>query len=404
MRILLVGSIEEDKWIGSLIRALKKNDSELQIDFFNIHNSSKLTTAPFYALCNRTFSIKERFPAFLYRIPKVRAVCRRLDLLYPFRDLALEMQAKREKYDAVNFHFLLPWEAENIKYIKAISKKIVVSPWGSDILRASDDALKQVERLAAAADYVTCGRDVPRFAADIVRLLHTPKEKLVRIGFATEMIDLIQEHADTTRDAAKARLGLDGRYVVACGYNANPAQHHLQVIDAIQSVRDKLPANITLLLQMTYGAPREYIESVIARLDELRMPHLILDKYLTNDELLSVRKCADMFIHGQKTDANSGSLAEYLLCGAKVINGSWLKYPNREKFGTPYYTFDNFEELGSVLVKACQAETTIIPAELPGEILKDGWNYEGREWNKFFRCCADDNREAIAKNWGVKAD
>lgn len=401
MKILLVGSIQEDKWIGSLIRNLKKNEPELVVDFFNTDIFDTQSVSAFTPLCNRVVVTKRYFPSFFYRIPKIRVCLWLIDWILTFRNLALEMKARNEKYDVTNLHYLIPLESYCAKYIKMISKKVVLTPWGSDILRATPKTLNKIKRLNAIADYVACGRDIPRFKEDIIRLLEVPEEKLVRLGFGTEMIDLIQDNQNMTREEAKAKLGLKDKYVIACGYNANKAQNHLLIIDAIQVVRNQLSDKLVLLFQMTYGAPQEYIDSVRTKLDELQLPYKIIVKYMTNTELLYVRKCADMFIHAQKTDANSGSLAENLLCGAKVINGAWLKYPNREKFGTPYYTFHTFEELSEVLVRAYKAEYSIIPIQLKHEILKDGWGYEGKEWNEFYHCCALGQDHEIIAKWGV---
>ena len=401
MKILLIGSIQEDKWIGSLIRNLKKNDPELVIDFFNTDTSAKQYPCTFASLCNRIITPSCHFPSFCYRIPKICGCSRLVDWLLSFRGLVLKMNEKDEKYDVTNLHFLIPFESYFIKYIKIISNRVVLTPWGSDILRATPKMLNKLKRLNSITDFVTCGRDVPRFKEDIIRLQEVPEKLLVNLGFGTEMIDLIQENSNLTREEAKNLLGLDNKYVVACGYNAHKEQNHLLIIEAIQKIRSQLSDKLVLLLQMTYGASPEYINNVKKKMDALSLPYKIIDSYMTNSELLYVRKCADIFIHGQKTDANSGSLAEYLLCNAKVINGAWLKYPNREKFGFPYYTFDTFEELGEVIVKAYEAKSSIIPIQLSAEILKDGWTNVGKEWNEFYHYCALGQDSKIISKWGV---
>lgn len=400
MKILIIGPLQGgNKWIGSLVRNVKKNNPDIQFDFFNVDMFYKGDYSDFLSLFNRVIEIKRFFPRFIYHIPKIRGLFGFWDRILTFRELSLKMKANNEKYDVVNIHFLLPFEFLFINYIRVISNKVVLTPWGSDILRATRRKLNKIQRLNKIADYVTCGRDIPRFKEDIIRLLKTPKEKLVHVGFGTEMIDLIEENNNLTREAAKIQLGLEDKYVIACGYNANPAQHHLQIIDAVQAVRSQLSEELVLLFQMTYGAPKQYIDNVRKKMDDLHLPYKIIDQYMANDELLYVRKCADMFVHAQLTDANSSSLAEYLLCGAKVINGAWLKYPNREKFGFPYYTFNTYEELSDTLVKAYNAGFSIIPSQLSDEILKDGWNFEGKELNEFFKCCALGQDSEIKSRW-----
>lgn len=154
MKILLVGSIQEDKWIGSLIRNLKKNEPELVVDFFNTDIFDTQSVSAFTPLCNRVVVTKRYFPSFFYRIPKIRVCLWLIDWILTFRNLALEMKARNEKYDVTNLHYLIPWESYCTKYIKMISKKVVLTPWGSDILRATPKTLNKIKRLNAIADYV----------------------------------------------------------------------------------------------------------------------------------------------------------------------------------------------------------------------------------------------------------
>ena len=201
------------------------------------------------------------------------------------------------------------------------------------------------------------------------------------------MIDFISAHSEVTRQMAKEKLGLSGKYVIVCGYNANKIQNHIQIIEAIASRKRQLPENLLLLLPMTYGRDERYVTLVEKTIEEKGLACRILRDYLPNDELLYVRKCADIFIHAQDTDANSGSLAEYLLCRTKVINAEWLYYPNREKYGKPYYTFKSFEELGDVVVQSYKSDECLISTHLIEDIRRDGWSYVGKQWANFYNSC-----------------
>ena len=138
---------------------------------------------------------------------------------------------------------------------------------------------------------------------------------------------------------------------------------------------------------MTYGKNEKYMDDVEQLMKETRLNYRILRDYLSNEELLYVRKCADMFIHAQDTDANSGSLAEYLLCKTKVVNAEWLSYPNREKYGRPYYVFNSFNELGDVVVRAYKDEVSLVDERLVKDIQQDGWSHVGKQWIDFYNSC-----------------
>lgn len=387
-RILLVCNIYDDKWIGSLVRSLKRADSALQIDLFNTSIGRQADLPIYTGLCSTVVAGSRLFAGFLYKIPKVRGVLAWLDICIGFHRFACELKRKGEKYDMVNVHFLLPALRYCVKDMRTVANKILLSPWGSDILRAKRRDLKKLQVLARQSDFVSCGREQLRFKNDVARLLRVPEEKLVNIGFGTEMIDFIAAHAEVSRDMAKEKLGLAGKYVIVCGYNAHRAQNHCQIIEAIAKRKAELPENLVLLLPMTYGKDEKYMAEVEKAVKGRGLAYRILRDYLANEELLYVRKCADMFVHAQDTDANSGSLAEYFLCGAKVVNAAWLSYPNREKYGKPYYVFDSFDALGEVMVRAYNDTRVLIDGRLLEDIRQDGWSRVGKQWVDFYNSCA----------------
>jgi len=380
-KVLIVGNAFDDKWIGNLVKYVKKCDSCIEIDVFN--SSPKHEGDITYKMyCESVYLGKHHFPKIFYHIPKVRGFLCQQDFLRDYKVLT----KINKTYNVVNFHFLSSNYVKVINVTYKITKNVILTPWGSDVLRVSNKKLRTLTKLAKLSTYVSCSKSVLRFKQEIMSLLNVAESKLVDLDFGTELIDMLA-HTSISKTDAKRYLHLDDKYIIACGYNASTAQNHSQVIDAIASKRNLLPKNLLILLQMTYGGNKQYIQEIENKLKGLGLEYLILKKYLSNEALVNVRKCADIFIHAQTTDANSGSLAEYLLCEVKVINGSWLKYPHREKFGNPYYTFDSFQKLGDVIVTAYESCENLIDAKLIDDIKQDGWNYMGRKWTNFYNSC-----------------
>lgn len=387
IRVLLFGNIYEDKWLGSFIRSIKQKSTEIEVDFFNVVTDT-LPYPESAKLWANIHVVIPYFPAFCYKIPKLRGLSKILDILISIRNLSKHVRATGKQYDIVHLSFLLGLYIFVVDEIRSMGKRLVLTPWGSDILRAKQKNLKRLAKLVEKADYVSCGQNAPRFREDIIRLLKVPEYKFVSAGFGTEMIDHINAYKDLSKDVAKKHLGLEGRYVMVCAYNGNPCQQHLKIIDSIAEIKQRLPENFILLFPMTYGGNEKYVREVKGRLEENGLPYKILEDYLSNDELLYVRKCADLFIHAQTTDANSGTVAEYLLCRTKVVNGAWLLYPQREKYGVPFYKFQSFDELGAVILQAIADKTSIIPDKLLEDISKEGWSHVGQQWINFYNSCA----------------
>lgn len=378
MKVLLVGNLSDDKWIGSLIRNLAR-ESDIKIDFFHIITSDRrLSNAS--QLCENVYMVQRHFPAFLYKIPKIGYLLSYVDVPCSLKKF-LQGKQGNGLYDVVNIHYpqnkvLCCW-----KHLSAVSKATLVTPWGSDVLRILKISQKIMAHYMRHYDYIMSS-DNPRFKEQLQKILNIPEKKFVSCDFGSEMIDELC-NSTISKDNAKRHFGIGAQYTIVCGYNGGVAQNHLKIIDSIVSVRNSLPKDIVVVLPMTYNASASYLDEVQNKLVDNKLDHVILKKYLSNSDMVCLRKCADMFIHAQSTDANSVSLAEHLLCDNVVVNASWLRYENRETFGMPYYLFDSFEDLPKVIVKAYNGGA-IVPDKLKESISNEGWSIITKKWLNLF--------------------
>jgi len=73
-----------------------------------------------------------------------------------------------------------------------------------------------------------------------------------------------------------------------------------------------------------------------------------------------------------------------------VLNASWLKYPQLEQYGIPYYKFDTLDEIGNLLVYAINNPTEHTTNESLKKYIKTlGWNSCSNKWADFFRKIAN---------------
>ena len=380
MRILIIGSLCDDKWIGSLIRSLCKSGF-VNIDFFHIVTSKKqLSEAS--KLCNKVFYVKRHFPAALYSNSKIRQLLSFQDVPMSIQEFVKQQRNEGINYDVMNIHYPQNKVLRCWKEIKSIAKSTIITPWGSEVLRINKFSQYLMSKYIVHYDYIMSS-DNERFRNQLKNILHVSDSQFLSCDFGSEMIDEICSKTHVTKRVAKNHFGIDNSYTIVCGYNAGIAQNHIKIINALISVRDKFPKDLVLVLPMTYNGTQAYIEEVDNLLNKNSINHIIFQHYLTNEEMVYLRKCADMFIHGQDTDANSVSLAEHLLCENVVVNGSWLRYENRESFGIPYYLFDTFEELPNVLVKAYNGGS-LVSKQLVDAIAEEGWSKVAKKWINIF--------------------
>lgn len=300
----------------------------------------------------------------------------------------------RNHFDIVDIHFVKPYIKYAMPIIKRMTKNIVITPWGSDVMRVEN--AKSIDILCeiySQARYVTVDKD-SQIGQCAIRKFKVDPDKMVALGWGGEFFDYMEENSEiVTTEEAKARFGLSGRYVITCGYNMRKAQRLEDIIDAIYDIKDQLPENLTLLFMRTYresvNKKVSYSQTIINKGRAMGFDVVMVKDYLDMEDLLKLRKATDIFVHVQTTDAGSRSVMEYVLCNKKVVHGSWNKYLYLEKYKPScYFPVDKIEDLGTCIVNAYQSQVGELPQEVRNIILERGWSHRMNLWNEFFESLA----------------
>ena len=299
----------------------------------------------------------------------------------------------RSHFDIVDIHFVKPYIKYAMPIIKRMTKNVVITPWGSDIMRVeSTKSIDDLCKIYSQARYVTIGKDSQLGRCAIEKFKVNP-DKMVALGWGGEFFDYVQENLNNiTTEEAKERFGLQGRYVVTCEYNTQKEQRHEEIIKAIFGIKDQLPENLTLLFPRTAVVYRErsiqklhYNEYIKEMIRTLGLDSVFIEEHLDLPDLLKLRMATDIFVHVQATDAGSRSVMEYVLCNKKIVHGSWNKYLYLEKYKPScYFPVEKMENLGACIVKAYQSQVEELPQEVRNIIMERGWNHKMILWNDFF--------------------
>ena len=296
--------------------------------------------------------------------------------------------SKNRRFDIVNIHFPILLYAPIMPFIKRMAKSVVASPWGSDILRVNGWRFKMLCKMVLnKCDYITIRKN-SNIGEKISSVLNKPKEFFVPLMWGSESIDYICDKSESvSTDDAKKMLGISNSYVITCGYNAFPSQRHENIIDAIADEKKNLPSDLLLLFPVTYGFDdrSDYIRGLKEKCQHLGLSALFFESFMPMSELYIVRMATDMFVHIQPTDSQSSSIQEYVLCNKKIVHGSWISYPNLEKYPPLFYfPVDDLKDLGSVIVKTYQSEPIVYSQGLIEEIKSHGWREKMKLWDDFF--------------------
>lgn len=292
-------------------------------------------------------------------------------------------------FDVVNIHYANSSIIPFMPLIQRMTRNVVISPWGSDVLRVDGEkGIKELQKIYECSRYVTTGKDGPTGSCLISKFKVSP-EKMVGLSWGGEFFDYIQENTGkVTLEQAKERFGVNGKYVITCGYNTQKEQRHVDIIDAIHKVKEQLPDNLVLLFPFTYGTTKStnnYIELLKEKCEEKGLNCLFVTEHLDMADLFKLRMATNIFVHVQTTDAGSRCVAEYVLCNKKVIHGSWIKYPYLEdNKPSCYFPVKNMDQLGECILTAYQTPIGELSELVRNILLERGWNKKMTFWNDFF--------------------
>lgn len=373
--ILMMGKVYNNH-MERYVRSMKNVNPEIDIDCFEQQDENLAMPSNYHSLFRECKLVY--FTHYFSAIPGVHT----LELIYNWRK-EFHKFSQNHHYDIVNIHFPGYMMRYILEDLKKIADNVVLTPWGSDVYRIGKKKQKLLSKVYKAADYIIARG---RFAEDCMQLFSIPPSKVIEGGMGSETIDYIvsHKHQITTEDA-KRHLGLTGSYVVTCGYNASIGQQHIEMINAIYKIKDKLPSKLVLLFPLTYPHNPEYINKLKEMVVSKGIKGVFLDDYLDLDSLYIVRQATDMFIHIQITDANNASLKEYLLLGKTCVNGAWMHYPDIEVYGScPYYLVDDTGKLGDVILDAYNNGPKVINERAIMNIEQLGSISAAKEINRFF--------------------
>ena len=286
-------------------------------------------------------------------------------------------------FDYISIQYVRPELFFVLHDLKKRSSKLILTPWGSDVYRINKYFKKLAQKIYDAADYVTGPDD--RFTREFTKIFNIPLQKIVHVDLGVEPIEYIIEHKDLIdSNEAKRQLGVEGKYVITCGYKAMSGHRHIEMIEAISQVKDRLPEDLVLFFPLTYPKDPAYVDLVRSKVDEFGLSAVYFEHFLDLPELFLLRQATDLFVHVQPTDASSGTLYEYILCEKKILNGAWLQYPEMEKEGTkPYFLVDSMETLGESIVRAYESKPIKIPSAVIKDLSKKQWKVVIKEWDNF---------------------
>lgn len=263
------------------------------------------------------------------------------------------IQSQLQQYDLLHVQSI--FSSRLLKLLMKLKNlpPIVVSLWGSDVMRSSDMKLLTVQqKFLRRVDLITAtGIEFKQIV--LAKYGHDLAPKIRETYFSANF-DLLSATVNLEKSKAKVwmakKLGLaPNKHIVAVGHNGSPQNQHLEVIQQFASLSDGLKSQLQILVQMSYGGSSAYKMQVEQALASVGLSGVVSDEFFSNTEMPYLRKCVDVFIYTPISDAFSATVTQALTAGCIVVTGSWLPYSRRRRSGFRYWEVDEFAELPLML-------------------------------------------------------
>lgn len=323
--------------------------------------------------------------ALVMRIPKIRGLVRIM-----FGDILIRNLSRW--FEIIDFHSFTSDYGKLVLNLKEDKKSIIVTYYGSDILRANRseknaqfEVLKNVDQIRAISPAIK------------VIFENTELENLLQSCYlGNKNIDQIYEVAKSeSKETYFKHLNTELRkkvfekdVVVVVGNNGTKNQQHLSIINELSNIASKIKEyNCLFIFPITYGLTNSYRDKLESKLEKAGLSYILLEDYLPQEEHISLIVLSDLFITMQTSDAFSFYVQEQIVAGTIVLYGEWLPYGALEEEGILLHK-TSFETLAQDLLSILSEfnQTKLEVENLNPSIMKTifSWDYVSDAWKQSY--------------------
>lgn len=291
--------------------------------------------------------------------------------------------------DVMHFHGLFACGFSNRLLDAVPTIPIVVSCWGSDVLRShSPQILKAQQTLLFRAKAITVSS--PEFREIVLaKYGQHLREKIVITQFSPTLEEVFSLNHQEASDNFRKRESLStDKIIVGIAHNGHSENQHREILSGIHNLPRQIREKIHLLLPMTYGGSKEHRKSVEEQLEDSGFEYTILTEFLSEQEVGELRHAIDVFIYAPVSDAFSATVSQALAAGSECIIGSWLPYKTRIKAGFLYTEIDEPGQAGEALQDVVSTKLGDIGRQKHNrELSREFFNPEvlGKQWTNVYR-------------------
>lgn len=300
--------------------------------------------------------------------------------------LIIKAVMKEGPFHLINMHYVSYSDLADVVLLKYFMRtNLILSYWGSDLLREKESRLSFIGNFVKCADFITFdNKDLELTFKESYKW--SDKKAMKTVLFGLPVLDIIdKKRSNESESNIRKKWGIpEDKAVIAIGYNGMPEQQHKRILKAVRQLETKYKEKIILLLQMSYGGTKEYRSSVLAVAKKTGCEYIDIQSFLSNEEVAELRIITDVFINAQVSDAFSGSVCENLFADTVLINARWLRYKELEMYPFEYLEFGKFKEVEELIKAVLERKPDTLPnRELVWRLRS--WKRCSLQWKKVYR-------------------
>jgi hypothetical protein len=259
------------------------------------------------------------------------------------------------EFDVFNFHLLTQNALSYLDFIPK-SKKIILSFWGSDLLNPSPNFNPElISKAINRADAITLHsiemREIflSKYGRDLFDKVH-----IVLVSDDTEnlkkIINKIPERESIIAKFKSKYNIISNKKLLTIGHSGHDIDNHIKVLKSLSLLKEELKEGIAVILPMTYGcSDPNYFKEIKEFCRENNLSCIILDTFLSEDEIIELRIVSEIHIRTPKYDAFSLSLCETICSDNIIVTGAWLPYSRFRFSGAYFFEIDYYYKLTDLI-------------------------------------------------------
>lgn len=305
----------------------------------------------------RSFKKKFYKETFLFELNQKKTIRKALKVCmkYALKEYVYENCIQTKKFDMLHFHFCSFY---NLEYLHFVEKetKVICSFWGSDLYRMGNIYNDYyVGKALNKATLITVQSPEMALVVKAKYGMHlSNKIKDIRFTISAEIYNAIDLNRSNRQLLTKFKEKYKIKnYMVALGHNAFKENNHLKMINVLNNLPEEYKTKISFVLHLGYGGEQQYLKELEIAIQQYNsLDVIIIDDFLTPNEISKLRLITNVMIQAPESDALSGAMTEVLYAGNNVIAGAWLPYGILRRNNIHFEEIDKFEELPLKLKKS----------------------------------------------------